>query len=166
MTYAIYRNQITKDAFYQKWGKEKADQLSQELKDFIYDKYVLKCEVFTRDSFMCQNEGCGSKDKLTLHHVKWQKNGGKNAPRNTVTICDSCHKAYHRAKRELKFSKAPHLPDHIRGHTFKLERSDEINWKEIKKRMKALRKNIKDQCGIPLSDYQVMVLWTFLFKDW
>ena len=47
------------------------------MKREMYKKYLVKCEVFKRDNFRCRNIVCKyPESQLTLHHVKWKKNGG------------------------------------------------------------------------------------------
>ena len=42
-----------------------------------------------------------SKDKiLNVHHIESRKTGG-NAPNNLVTLCETCHKDYHKGKIKL-----------------------------------------------------------------
>jgi len=164
MTYALFRNIITKESFFSKWDSEKFGRLTPELMNSIYSKYVLKCNVFKRDNFVCRNTSCNSDSELTLHHIKWQKNGGKNTIENTVTVCDSCHKAFHRAKRPLIFPNVNTLPSHIRGHTFKVQVSEEVNWKILRKKLKSFRKTLKTECNYQITDEQMIQLFMFLFN--
>jgi hypothetical protein len=110
------------------------------------------------------NTGCGSITNLTIHHIKWQKNGGKNSIENTVTICDTCHKGFHTCKHPLVFPSTNALPKHIRGHTFNVHISNEINWKKLKKELKAFRKTIKSECNYQITDEQMVQLFLFLFN--
>ncbi len=60
-------------------------------------KYVL-----WRDGHECQCCHGKSKDRvLSIHHVESRKTGG-NSPDNLVTLCETCHDAYHKGKIELK----------------------------------------------------------------
>ncbi len=57
--------------------------------------------VFSRDGHICQCCKGKSKDKiLNVHHIESRKTGG-NAPSNLVTLCETCHKAYHRGEISL-----------------------------------------------------------------
>ena len=57
--------------------------------------------VFFRDGHTCQCCKGKSKDKvLNIHHIESRRTGG-NAPNNLVTLCETCHKAYHRGEIEL-----------------------------------------------------------------
>jgi hypothetical protein len=141
--YKIFRKAVSRDKYFASWPEDKLSNLTIDLKDRIYDKYLVKCEVFNRDGFKCQNLDCKSPNaSLTFHHVKWQKNGGKDSPSNCVTLCDDCHKGFHNATVALKYSKSKHLPKKCRGQIEKLTKSDEVNWKEIRKQMKILRKQV------------------------
>lgn len=52
--------------------------------------------VLFRDGHTCQCCKGKSKDNiLNVHHIESQKTGG-NAPNNLITLCETCHKAYHK----------------------------------------------------------------------
>ncbi len=62
--------------------------------------------VFYRDGHTCQSCNGKSKDKvLNVHHITPKANGGTNKPDNLITLCESCHKAYHNGNLELKIKK-------------------------------------------------------------
>lgn len=57
--------------------------------------------VFWRDNHECQCCHSKSKNKiLNVHHIESRKTGG-NAPNNLITLCETCHKAYHAGKIAL-----------------------------------------------------------------
>ena len=57
--------------------------------------------VLFRDNHECQCCHGKSKDKiLNVHHIESRKTGG-NAPNNLITLCETCHKAYHAEKIKL-----------------------------------------------------------------
>ena len=57
--------------------------------------------VLFRDNHECQCCHGKSKDKvLNVHHIESRKTGG-NAPNNLITLCETCHKAYHAGKVTL-----------------------------------------------------------------
>lgn len=57
--------------------------------------------VLCRDNHTCQCCKGKSKDKiLNVHHIESRKTGG-NAPNNLITLCETCHKAYHRGEIKL-----------------------------------------------------------------
>ena len=57
--------------------------------------------VLFRDNHECQCCHGKSKDKiLNIHHIVSRKTGG-NAPNNLITLCETCHKAYHAGKIKL-----------------------------------------------------------------
>lgn len=61
--------------------------------------------VFFRDDYTCQHCKGKSKDKiLNVHHIESRKTGG-NAPNNLVTLCETCHKAYHKGTIDLKLTR-------------------------------------------------------------
>ncbi len=58
--------------------------------------------VLFRDGHKCCH--CHGKSKetiLNVHHLESRKTGG-NAPNNLITLCETCHKAYHAGKIVLK----------------------------------------------------------------
>lgn len=58
--------------------------------------------VLFRDNHTCQHCGGKSKDKvLNVHHIESRKTGG-DAPNNLITLCETCHSAYHTGKIKLK----------------------------------------------------------------
>ena len=58
--------------------------------------------VLWRDGHVCQHCKGKSGDKvLNVHHLESRKTGG-NSPDNLITLCETCHKAYHRGEIELK----------------------------------------------------------------
>lgn len=61
--------------------------------------------VLARDNHQCQCCHGKSKDPvLNVHHIESRQTGG-NSPDNLVTLCETCHKAYHRGEVELKLKR-------------------------------------------------------------
>ena len=57
--------------------------------------------VLFRDRHICQCCKGKSKDKiLNVHHIESRKTGG-NAPNNLITLCETCHKGYHKGTVKL-----------------------------------------------------------------
>lgn len=57
--------------------------------------------VLFRDGHTCQHCHDKSKGKvLNVHHIESRKTGG-DAPSNLITLCETCHKAYHAGKIKL-----------------------------------------------------------------
>lgn len=157
---------MNKEQYFSSWGDD-LNKLTEALMAAIYNKYVIKCLVFQRDNFECQNENCQTPiSPLTLHHVKWQKNGGKDAVRNSLTLCKSCHQAYHKGKRVIKVKNNPNLPDRFKGHTFEYTKEEGIDWKALRAEMRKLRKNVKNMHGIRLTEEQIRILMVFLFSPY
>lgn len=66
--------------------------------------------VLFRDDHICQNCKGKSKDKiLNVHHIESRKVGG-DSPSNLITLCETCHKKYHKGEIQLKIK---------RGQSFK-----------------------------------------------
>lgn len=67
--------------------------------------------VLARDGHKCQHCNGKSGDKvLNVHHLESRKTGG-DAPGNLITLCETCHKAYHRGEFELKIKRNTSLRD-------------------------------------------------------
>ena len=67
--------------------------------------------VLARDGHKCQHCKGKSGDKiLNVHHLESRKTGG-DAPNNLITLCETCHKAYHRGEFELKVKRGTSLRD-------------------------------------------------------
>ena len=67
--------------------------------------------VLARDGHKCQHCKGKSKDTiLNVHHLESRKTGG-NAPNNLITLCETCHKAYHRGEFDSKLKRSTSLRD-------------------------------------------------------
>lgn len=169
MAYEIYKKIKSKKEYFNTWDSENYKQLTSELKEQIYSKYVVKAKVFKRDVFRCQNKNCiNVNSPLTLHHIKFRKNGGDDKIRNCVTLCRACHMSYHKGKIEITFN-CDNLPNHINGHTFKIEKEEKIDWKQIKSEMNKLRKKLKNEHGIILDWKTINLLMKWLhipYEEW
>ena len=67
--------------------------------------------VLARDGHRCVHCNGKRKDQiLNVHHLESRKTGG-NSPSNLVTLCETCHKAYHRGEFELKIKRGNSLRD-------------------------------------------------------
>jgi len=62
--------------------------------------------VLFRDGHTCQCCHGKSKDRiLNVHHIESRKTGG-DSPDNLVTLCETCHKAYHEGKVMLDIKRS------------------------------------------------------------
>ena len=141
--YESYKAKKTKEHFYSNWTAENLDGLTEDMKEYIYQKYLVKFEVFNRDGFKCQNVDCKNGLHLTMHHVKHKKNGGQDKARNCVTLCNACHQGFHKKKYPITYPEADYLPNHIRGHTFRLHKEDKVDYKAIRAELKDVRRELK-----------------------
>lgn len=67
--------------------------------------------VLARDGHRCVHCKGKSKDPiLNVHHLESRKTGG-NSPSNLVTLCETCHKSYHRGEFELKIKRGNSFRD-------------------------------------------------------
>lgn len=155
--YERYKILKTFDEYFSEWEKKSLSQVSPNLKKLIYDKYFVKTLVFQRAKFKCENKNCKTdKDKLTLHHIKFQKNNGKTSVKNGACICLTCHRNFHSGKHALT----------INDITYKLHVEDEINWKQIRSETKKLRKNNKEFHGYKITWEMLEQLMKFLDIDY
>ena len=108
--------------------------------------------IFFRDNHTCQH--CHGKSKnnvLNVHHLESSKTGG-NSPANLITLCETCHKAYHAGKIKLK---------QTRGQNFKAEtfmgisrwfifnKLKEMHHVEVKNTYGYLTKNARIKAALP-----------------
>ncbi len=62
----------------------------------MYGEYNVRQYVFHRDGYRCRKCGAHGKDvKFHCHHLESRK-VGSDAPSNRITLCESCHKKYHK----------------------------------------------------------------------
>ena len=81
-------------------------QQGEQLDFFNVREYVL-----FRDNHICQHCKGKSKDKvLNVHHIESRKTGG-DSPKNLITLCETCHKAYHRGELELNVKRGKSFRD-------------------------------------------------------
>lgn len=165
MAYDNYKKIQDLDGYFKSWkDQDQVKQLSEKLKREIYHKYVIKCKVFQRDKFRCQNEDCPfcknqlEHDNLTMHHIKFRKNDGQDKERNCVTLCLPCHRQYHRGKGILRFW----------GQKWQIHVDDEtVNWKQVTRNNKQFRKKLFMECpelkDLNMSDEDIIQLIKFLF---
>lgn len=67
--------------------------------------------VLFRDNHECQYCHGKSKDVvLNVHHIESRKIGG-NAPNNLITLCETCHKAYHSGEIKLNLKRGKSYRD-------------------------------------------------------
>lgn len=81
-------------------------QQGEQLDFFNVREYVL-----FRDNHTCQHCKGKNKDKvLNVHHIESRKTGG-DSPKNLITLCETCHKAYHRGEFELNVKRGKSFRD-------------------------------------------------------
>lgn len=67
--------------------------------------------VLARDGHKCQYCKGKSKDPiLNVHHIESRKTGG-DSPSNLITLCETCHKEYHKGNIDLKVKRGKSLRD-------------------------------------------------------
>lgn len=67
--------------------------------------------ILARDGHKCQYCKGKSKDPiLNIHHIESRKTGG-DSPSNLITLCETCHKEYHKGNIDLKVKRGKSLCD-------------------------------------------------------
>ena len=68
--------------------------------------------VLARDGHKCRycNRGVKQDVVLNVHHIESRKTGG-DSPGNLITLCETCHKAYHKGEIKLKIRRSVSLRD-------------------------------------------------------
>lgn len=67
----------------------------------LYGEYNVRQYVLHRDGYRCRKCGCHGKDvRLHVHHLESRKVGSE-APSNKITLCEACHKKYHKGIIDL-----------------------------------------------------------------
>lgn len=94
--------------------------------------------VLFRDSYKCQYCKGKSKDnRLNVHHLESRKTGG-DSPNNLVTLCETCHNAYHKGKIQLNIK---------RGKSFRDAAFMGIMRKTLLVRLRKIYHNVKETFG-------------------
>lgn len=82
--------------------------------------------VLARDGHKCQHCRGKSKDSiLNIHHIESRKTGG-NSPSNLITLCETCHKEFHKGNIKLKVKRSASLRDAAVMGIMKWELYDEL----------------------------------------
>lgn len=67
--------------------------------------------ILARDGHKCQHCKGKSKDPiLNIHHIESRKTGG-DSPSNLITLCETCHKEYHKGNIDLRVKRGKSLRD-------------------------------------------------------
>lgn len=85
--------------------------------------------VLARDGHKCQHCKGKSKDHiLNVHHIESRKTGG-DSPSNLITLCETCHKEYHKGNIDLKVKRGKSLRDAVVMGIMKWKLYDELKSK-------------------------------------
>jgi len=57
------------------------------------------------DNYQCQEDGCGSKTGVQVHHKVPVSHGGSHAMSNLLTLCSKCHSKQHKHLMKLSWMK-------------------------------------------------------------
>ena len=84
--------------------------------------------VLWRDGHECQHcHGKSGDVVLNVHHIESRKTGG-DSPSNLITLCETCHRAYHARKIELKVKRSKSLRDAaVMGISERCRKIEKIN---------------------------------------
>lgn len=161
MSYEIYKKVHSEDEYFAKWDEDRLAELDDSLREQIYKRYLIKCQVFQRDNFRCVNEQCTHEIKeLEMHHILFQCDGGQDSVDNCVTLCNDCHKIYHSGKGII----------YIKGEEYKASNFEQMLQRQNKLKMRQFRKELKylrpDYFGQEIPWTVLMLLLEFLEKDY
>lgn len=82
--------------------------------------------ILARDGHKCQHCKGKSKDPiLNIHHIESRKTGG-DSPSNLITLCETCHKEFHKGNIKLKVNRGESLRDAAVMSIMKWELYDEL----------------------------------------
>ena len=94
--------------------------------------------VLFRDNHTCQHcQGKSGNKVLNVHHLESRKTGG-DAPNNLITLCETCHKAYHAGKIKLRQK---------RGQSFKEATFMGIMRRALFEKLKEIYPNVRNTYG-------------------
>ena len=112
--------------------------------------------VLFRDNHTCQHCHGKSKDNiLNVHHLESRKTGG-NSPDNLITLCETCHKAYHAGKIKLKQTRGQSFKDETFmgvARWFIFNKLKEIYPVEVRNTYGYLTKNARIKASLPKEHY-------------
>lgn len=130
-------------------GKEY--QQGEQLNFWNVREYVL-----FRDNHECQHCHGKSKDNvLNVHHLESRRTGG-DAPNNLITLCETCHKAYHEGKIKLNqkrgqsFKEVAFMNSMRRAFFNKLKENYSF---EVKNTFGYITKNTRIKANLPKEHY-------------
>lgn len=113
--------------------------------------------VLFRDGHVCQCCKGKSKDPiLNVHHIESRKTGG-NAPNNLITLCETCHKGYH--KGTVQLPKTIHRGMRFRDAAFMgimrwaFYNELRARYPDVSMTYGYITKNTRIRCGLPKEHY-------------
>ena len=109
--------------------------------------------VLYRDGHKCQHCKGKSKDPvLNVHHIESRQTGG-DAPNNLITLCETCHKAYHKGKIQLKVRRGTSLRDAAVMNIMRWElyRRARAFWQEVSLTYGYITKHTRIHAGLEKS---------------
>lgn len=125
-------------------------QQGEQLHSFNVREYVLY-----RDNHTCQHCKGKSKDQvLVVHHIESRKTGG-NAPNNLVTLCKTCHDAYHKNMIDLNIKRGKSFRDASHMNTMRWNLYHELKetYPNLTLTYGYITKNIRINYGFPKEHY-------------
>ena len=109
--------------------------------------------VLCRDGHKCQHCKGKSKDAvLNVHHIESRQTGG-DAPNNLITLCETCHKTYHKGEIQLKVKRGTSLRDAAVMNIMRWElyRRAKALWKEVSLTYGYITKHTRIHAGLEKS---------------
>ena len=109
--------------------------------------------VLCRDGHKCQHCKGKSKDPiLNVHHIESRQTGG-DAPNNLITLCETCHKAFHKGEIQLKVKRGTSLRDAAVMNIMRWElyRRAKVLWQDVSLTYGYITKHTRIHAGLEKS---------------
>lgn len=120
-----------------------------------FDFFNVREYVLFRDKHTCQYCKGKSKDNvLNVHHIESRKTGG-NAPNNLITLCETCHKKYHKGEIQLKLKRGKTFRDAAFMGIMRLTFYDRLNsmYPNVSMTFGYITKNTRILSNLPKEHY-------------
>lgn len=111
--------------------------------------------VLFRDNHECQCCHGKSKDNiLNVHHIESRRTGG-NSPNNLVTLCETCHKAYHRGEIIINLKRGKSYRDTTFMGIMRLELYNKLQelYPNVHMTYGYITKNVRIEHNLPKDHY-------------
>lgn len=165
MVYEKFKTIVSYEEYFSKWTAKSLEEIDEPMQEYIYNKYVVKCIVFQDAGFKCENKKCTTPySKLTYHHIKHKRNGGKITKENGAAICNCCHGRFNSCEDDLdKDGNIVATAELVIGKiTYRLDKPIKEYMKERVMQGRVIRKQAKADHGYVVSYELLLILLDWL----